>query len=84
MNFYYFQGRSTGSPLSPPFLYNDSLGSPPPAHIGGVPYSLADPGKIKNLFFVFAPNRLFWFPIKDPFSLYKQRGTRKTILKICQ
>ncbi|XP_059093933.1 protein pangolin, isoforms A/H/I/S-like isoform X1 [Tigriopus californicus] len=36
--------RSSGSPLSPSFLYNDSLGSPPPAHMGGIPYSLADPG----------------------------------------
>ena len=33
-----------GSPLSPCFLYNEALGSPPPAHMGGIPYSLAAPG----------------------------------------
>ncbi len=32
-----------GSPLSP-FFYPEHLGSPPPAHMGGVPYSL-DPHK---------------------------------------
>ncbi len=40
--FYVFQGR-VGSPLSP-FFYPEHLGSPPPAHMGGVPYSL-DPHK---------------------------------------
>jgi hypothetical protein len=32
-----------GSPLSP-FFYPEHLGSPPPAHMGGIPYSL-DPHK---------------------------------------
>ena len=40
-----FQVRSTGSPLSP-LLYGDPLGSPPPAHMGGLPYSL-DPSRGK-------------------------------------
>ena len=37
-----FQSRG-GSPLSP-FLYSESLGSPPPAHMGSLPYNL-DPHK---------------------------------------
>ena len=41
-----FQVRSTGSPLSP-ILYGDPLGSPPPAHMGGLPYSL-DPSRGRN------------------------------------
>ena len=40
---FHFQVRSTGSPLSP-LLYGDPLGSPPPAHMGGLPYSL-DPSR---------------------------------------
>ena len=41
--FCLFQVRSSGSPLSP-LLYGDPLGSPPPAHMGGLPYSL-DPSR---------------------------------------
>jgi len=40
------RSQSSSSPLSP-FVYNDPLGSPPPAHMGGIPYSL-DPSKGKK------------------------------------
>ena len=47
-----FQVRSTGSPLSP-LLYGDPLGSPPPAHMGGLPYSLDPSRGLLNLSLVY-------------------------------
>ena len=55
----FFQVRTPGSPTSSSsaaFLYNsDPLGSPPPAHMGGIPYSL-DPskGELANISFSFS------------------------------
>merc|ERR1712226_179589 len=46
--------RSTGSPLSP-LLYGDPLGSPPPAHMGGLPYSL-DPSRGLRPFYPIHPS----------------------------
>ena len=43
----------TGSPSSSAFLYtSDPLGSPPPAHMGGIPYSL-DPSKGNIILYYF-------------------------------
>ena len=60
-----------GSPSA--FLYNDALGSPPPAHLGGIPYSL-DPSKGKqkkqrNIFSMPTKNINYAFEIRYPLLL---------------